>query len=238
MSVSARPHVFSNQLFKHGDYQQSLCIYFTSLVCWFQMLPFKSVCLVVCVCVCVSHPIFLESLINYQSVDLTAKALARSTQVVLSVDGHLGERVFFKLLVACRAWLLLLSATVGSVNAVRGVRLLGPRATCRLSCTAIFIANCISLNSLHAHHLHLVVRSSSQSARLRVAEIGVPPLRTRRSWLIQNMVRWLVGHQDLVSCRSYAFAVDDVALLHIGEHTEATLGWNQTADHFLRHILS
>ena len=136
-----------------------------------------------------SH-IFQESLINQLSVDLTAKALARSTQVVLSVDGHLGERVFFKLLVACRAWLLLLlSAAIGGVQAVRGVGLLGTRATCRLSCTAIFIATCsISLNSLHADHLHLVVRSSSQSARLRVAEIGVPPLRTRRGRLIQKMV--------------------------------------------------
>ena len=26
--------LFSNQLFKHGRYQESLCIYFTSLVCW------------------------------------------------------------------------------------------------------------------------------------------------------------------------------------------------------------
>jgi len=136
----------------------------------------------------VSH-IFQESLINQLSVDLTAKALARSTQVVLSVDGHLGERVFFKLLVACRAWLLLLSAAIGGVQAVRGVGLLGTRATCRLSGTAIFIATCsISLNALHADHLHLVVRSSSQSARLRVAEIGVPPLRTRRGRLIQKVV--------------------------------------------------
>ena len=170
--------------------------------------------------------------LNSFSVDLATDTLVRATHVLLPVHGHLGEYVLLKLFVTVWAR----SATVCRLQTVGCVRLNCAGSAGCFCLPPVFIAAGISFHTLHAHHLHLVVRAGCQSARLRIWEVRVAPLRACRWWLIQMMVCRLVGHQRLIGSCIRAFTVHDVTLLDVSKDTKASLRWDQTAHYFLCHI--
>ena len=114
----------------------------------------------------------MPSVVKSSSDAHAAHALAGAAHVLLSVNCHLWQHVvLLELFVAgC-----LSSTTVCSLHAVGRVRLLGAgstRSLCLATATKLVSGGVTTLDALH-----LILRASSQSARLRAREISIAPLR-------------------------------------------------------------